>query len=394
MLRNHKKITDRVFHAVVVSRETMVDTPMDYATSGVDIDAEGAAVASLVGALSKSIRKKGDFGAPVPLPGGFGGIIEFGEYRLALATDGVGSKLMIANELQRYDGVGIDCVAMNVNDLLCVGAEPIAFVDYIAVPKTDTRTHTILGKSLAEACNRARVTLAGGETATLPGIVTELDLSGTALGWFPKGGAITGAEIQNGDVMIGLPSSGVHSNGYTLVRAIVERSGNSLTEKCPFDSNHENRYIERFEEGDITLGEVLLNPTRIYVDPLIDLIKKCREGRGPCDISDIKAMAHITGGGLSNLLRLHDDFGWHIDNPLPVLPEFTWLAERGSVSNREMHRTFNMGMGMTIVISKEKSSSVEKWLNERLPGTRRVGYVHDNKREVTHVDSEIVFSHY
>ena len=394
MLKNYKKITDRVFDAVVMSRETMVDTPMDYAASGVDIDAEGAAVASLVGALSTSIRKKGDFGAPVPLPGGFGGIIEFGDYRLALATDGVGSKLMIANELQMYEGVGIDCVAMNVNDLLCVGAEPIAFVDYIAVPKTDTKTHAILGKSLAEACNRARVTLAGGETATLPGIVTELDLSGTALGWFPKGGAITGADIQNGDIMIGLPSSGVHSNGYTLVRAIVERSGNSLDEKCPFDSNHENRVIERFEEGGITLGEVLLNPTRIYVDPLIDLIKKCREGMGPCDISDIKAMAHITGGGLSNLLRLHDDFGWHIDNPLPVLPEFTWLAEKGSVSNREMHRTFNMGMGMTIVISKEKSTYVEKWLNERLPGTRRVGYVHDKKREVTHTDSEIVFSHY
>ena len=377
-----------------MSRETMPDTPMNYASSGVDIDAESAAVASLVGALSSSIRKKGDFGAPVPLPGGFGGIIEFGDYRLALATDGVGSKLMIANELQRYDGVGIDCVAMNVNDLLCVGAEPIAFVDYIAVPRTDTKTHAILGKSLAEACNRARVTLAGGETATLPGIVTELDLSGTALGWFPKGGAITGARIQNGDIMIGLPSSGVHSNGYTLVRAIVERSGNSLFEKCPFDSAHENREIERFEEGDITLGEVLLNPTRIYVNPLIDLIKECREGTGPCEISDIKAMAHITGGGLSNLLRLHDDFGWHIDNPLPVLPEFRWLAENGSVSNREMHRTFNMGMGMTIVISKDKSSSVEKWLNEKLPGTRTIGYVHDKKREVTHADPEVIFSHY
>ena len=377
-----------------MSRETMPDTPMNYASSGVDIDAESAAVASLVGALSSSIRKKGDFGAPVPLPGGFGGIIEFGDYRLALATDGVGSKLMIANELQRYDGVGIDCVAMNVNDLLCVGAEPIAFVDYIAVPRTDTKTHAILGKSLAEACNRARVTLAGGETATLPGIVTELDLSGTALGWFPKGGAITGARIQNGDIMIGLPSSGVHSNGYTLVRAIVERSGNSLIEKCPFDSDHENREIERFAEGDITLGEVLLNPTRIYVNPLIDLIKECREGTGPCEISDIKAMAHITGGGLSNLLRLHDDFGWHIDNPLPVLPEFRWLAENGSVSNREMHRTFNMGMGMTIVISKDKSPSVEKWLNEKLPGTRTIGYVHDKKREVTHADPEVIFSHY
>ena len=377
-----------------MSRETMPDTPMNYASSGVDIDAESAAVASLVGALSSSIRKKGDFGAPVPLPGGFGGIIEFGDYRLALATDGVGSKLMIANELQRYDGVGIDCVAMNVNDLLCVGAEPIAFVDYIAVPRTDTKTHAILGKSLAEACNRARVTLAGGETATLPGIVTELDLSGTALGWFPKGGEITGAQIQNGDIMIGLPSSGVHSNGYTLVRAIVERSGNSLIEKCPFDSDHENREIERFAEGDITLGEVLLNPTRIYVNPLIDLIKECREGTGPCEISDIKAMAHITGGGLSNLLRLHDDFGWHIDNPLPVLPEFRWLAENGSVSNREMHRTFNMGMGMTIVISKDKSPSVEKWLNEKLPGTRTIGYVHDKKREVTHADPEVIFSHY
>ena len=375
-------------------RETMSGPPMDYASSGVDIDAEGAAVASLVGALSSSVRKKGDFGAPVPLPGGFGGIVEFGDYRLALATDGVGSKLMIANELQRYNGVGIDCVAMNVNDLLCVGAEPIAFVDYIAVPRTDTKTHAILGKSLAEACNRARVTLAGGETATLPSIVTELDLSGTALGWFPKGGAITGAGIQNGDIMIGLPSSGIHSNGYTLVRAIVERSGNSLIEKCPFDSTHENRDIERFEEGDITLGEVLLNPTRIYVNPLIDLIKQCREGTGPCEISDIKAMAHITGGGLSNLLRLHDDFGWHIDNPLPVLPEFRWLAENGSVSNREMHRTFNMGMGMTIVISKDKSSSVEKWLNEKLPGTRTIGYVHDKKREVTHADSEVIFSHY
>ena len=377
-----------------MSRETMPDTPMNYASSGVDIDAESAAVASLVGALSSSIRKKGDFGAPVPLPGGFGGIIEFGDYRLALATDGVGSKLMIANELQRYDGVGIDCVAMNVNDLLCVGAEPIAFVDYIAVPRTDTKTHAILGKSLAEACNRARVTLAGGETATLPGIVTELDLSGTALGWFPKGGEITGAQIQNGDIMIGLPSSGVHSNGYTLVRAIVERSGNSLIEKCPFDSDHENRDIELFSARDSTLGEVLLNPTRIYVNPLIDLIKECREGTGPCEISDIKAMAHITGGGLSNLLRLHDDFGWHIDNPLPVLPEFRWLAENGSVSNREMHRTFNMGMGMTIVISKDKSSSVEKWLNEKLPGTRTIGYVHDKKREVTHADPEVIFSHY
>lgn len=394
IFREVKKISNRVIHGLDILRTTMDREPMDYASSGVDIDAEGAAVASLVGALSSSVRRKGEFGAPVPLAGGFGGIIEFGEHRLALATDGVGSKLMIANKLQRYEGVGIDCVAMNVNDLLCVGAEPIAFVDYIAVPKTDINTHSILGKSLAEACARARVTLAGGETATLPGIVTELDLSGTALGWFPKGGAITGAKIQPGDIMIGLPSSGIHSNGYSLVRAIVERAGNSLVEKSPFETEHENRVIERFEDGDITLGEVLLNPTRIYVNPLVDLIKHCRDGIGPCDVSDIKAIAHITGGGLSNLLRLHDVFGWHIENPLPVLPEFIWLAEQGSVSAKEMHRTFNMGMGMTVVVSKDVSESVEKWLNQRLPGSRYVGYVHDRGNEVTHLDPEVTFSHY
>ena len=392
--KNYEKITDRVFHAVDASRMSMTDTPLDYASSGVDIDAEGIAVARLVGALTPSVRKTGEFGAPVPLPGGFGGIIEFGDHRLALATDGVGSKLMIANELQRYDGVGIDCVAMNVNDLLCVGAEPIAFVDYIAVPKTDANTHAILGKSLAKACERARITLAGGETATLPGIVTELDLSGTALGWFPKGEAITGENIENGDIMIGLPSNGIHSNGYTLVRAILDRSEYSLTEKCPFDPDHNFRTVERFHEGDITLGEVLLNPTKIYVDPLVDLIKTCREGKGPCKITDLKAMAHITGGGLSNLLRLHDEFGWHIDNPLPILPEFKWLAEVGSVSNKEMHRTFNMGMGMTIVVSEDCAIPVQEWLENRLPGTKCIGYVHDKRKEVTHLDKDIIFSHY
>ena len=194
--------------------------------------------------------------------------------------------------------------------------------------------------------------------------------------------------------MIGLPSSGIHSNGYTLVRAIVERSGVTLTEKSPFAPEHENREIERFEEDAITLGEVLLNPTRIYVDPLIDLIKECREGVGPCQTSDIKAMAHITGGGLSNLLRLHDKLGWHIENPLPILPEFKWLAEQGSVSNKEMHRTFNMGMGMVIAVSEDKANKVEVWLSKRLKGSRRIGFVHDGGRKITHTNPEIIFEHY
>lgn len=373
-----------------------MDEPLDYASSGVDIDLEGKAVASLIGSLARSKREPGDLGAPVDLPGGFGGVIEFGDSRLALATDGVGSKLQIANEVGQLGGVGFDCVAMNVNDLICVGAEPLAFVDYIAVPVADPEVHAALGVSLSRACETARVTLAGGETATLPGIVKELDLSGTALGWFPKGRGITGQNLAEGDVLIGLPSSGVHSNGYTLVRAVVERSGCSLEGPCPFDPSHPSRDIERFSgaEAHPTLAEVLLNPTRIYVEPVVDLVLESRREGGLVGPDSIKAIAHITGGGLSNLLRLHDSLGWNIDSPLDPQPEFGWLSEVGSVTPLEMHRTFNMGMGMVIAVSEDSSDAVEEWVRDRLPGSRRVGRVVENGRLVTHSDTDVVFSHY
>ncbi|MBK70494.1 MAG: phosphoribosylformylglycinamidine cyclo-ligase [Euryarchaeota archaeon] len=374
----------------------MEGEPMDYASSGVDIDSESEAIASLIGALSASGRKSGVRGAPVDLPGGFGGIIEFGDSRLALATDGVGSKLQIANEVGRLEGVGIDCVAMNVNDLICVGAEPIAFVDYIAVPETDPAVHAALGSSLSEACSIARVTLAGGETATLPGIVKELDMSGTALGWFPEGGEITGSKLEPGDVIIGLPSSGIHSNGYTLVRAVLERSGLGLDSPAPFKAEHPGRDVKRFpnNEGAVSIGEILLNPTRIYVDPVTDLINLCRSGGGPCEIGEIRAIAHITGGGLSNLLRLHGSLGWHIESPLPVPPEFEWIAKVGNVKAREMHRTFNMGMGMAIAVSSEAAEAVSSWIAERLPGTQIVGKITDSGHKVTHADSRVSFDHY
>jgi len=367
---------------------------LDYASSGVDIDLEGASVASLVGALSRSVRAAGTPGAPVDLPGGFGGLIEFGDNLLALATDGVGSKLQIASMMNHWSGVGIDCMAMNVNDLLCVGAEAIAFVDYIAVPKPDPEQHAAIGASLAEACRIARVTLAGGETASLPGIVTELDLSGTALGWLPKGAAITGANIQSGDTMIGLPASGVHSNGFSLVRKVVELSGLSYTDPAPFDCEHPGRDIVRMGDGDTTLGEVLLNPTRIYVDPVTDLIEACRAGDGPCPADALHGICHVTGGGLSNLLRLHDELGWHIENPLPVLPEFEWIQATGEISDREMARTFNLGMGMVLVVDSAHSDAVCEWVATRLEGTQVVGEVRDHGHKVTHCNPEIVFEHY
>tara|TARA_B100000686_G_C16801630_1_gene986485 strand:- start:1013 stop:2248 length:1236 start_codon:yes stop_codon:yes gene_type:complete len=380
----------------VVSMRGFVDEPLNYASSGVDIDLEGKAVASLIGSLSPSSRVSGELGAPVHLPGGFGGVIEFGESCLALATDGVGSKLQIATELGQLSGVGLDCVAMNVNDLICVGAEPLAFVDYIAVPEANPKVHSALGVSLSRACEIARVTLAGGETATLPGIVNDLDLSGTALGWFPKGSWITGKDLEEGDVLIGLPSSGIHSNGYTLVRAVIERSGCSLVEECPFDSRHAARAIEMFSEEDRepTLGEVLLNPTRIYVDPVVDLVIDSRRGGGVCSTKSIKAIAHITGGGLSNLLRLNESLGWHIGDPLEPQPEFEWISEVGSVGAREMYRTFNMGMGMLVAVSSDSADSISRWLNERLPGSRVVGEVTSKGRVVTHSDPDVCFSEY
>ncbi len=389
------RATCREDEIAITLRLTMED-PLDYASSGVDIDLEGEAVASLIGSLARSRRGPGELGAPVDLPGGFGGVIEFGESCLALATDGVGSKLQIANEVGRLEGVGFDCVAMNVNDLICVGAEPLAFVDYIAVPVADPDVHATLGSSLSRACETARVTLAGGETATLPGIVKELDLSGTSLGWFPKGRGITGQDLKEGDVLIGLPSSGIHSNGYTLVRAVIERSGCSLEDPCPFDPSHHSREIERFSEVEShpTLAEVLLNPTRIYVDPVVDLVLESRREGGIMGAGCIKAIAHITGGGLSNLLRLHDSLGWHIDGPLEPQPEFDWISEVGSVTPLEMYRTFNMGMGMVIAVSEDSAEVSEEWISRRLPGSRRVGTVVDNGRLVTHSESSVVFSHY
>jgi len=369
---------------------------MDYAGSGVDVDKESAAVKSLVDAITYRGRPTGDLGGPVLLPGGFGGVIEFGDSCLVMATDGVGSKLQIANELGRLEGVGIDCVAMNVNDLICVGAEPLAFVDYIAVPETDEEVHAVLGSSLSEGCSRSRATLAGGETATLPGIVKELDLSGTALGWFPRGGGFTGERLEDGDCLIGFPSSGIHSNGFSLVRAVLERSDCSLEGRAPFDSDHASRVIERFpgSSGEITLGEVLLNPTRIYVDPIVDLFLEARGDGDFCTEDSIKGVAHITGGGLSNLLRLHETLGWKITDPLPVLPEFEWIASVGEISSLEMYRTFNMGMGMVIAVSPEASVQISDWLGRRLPGSRIVGNVTSEGRIVSHSNPEVVYSSY
>ncbi len=294
-----------------------------YSEAGVDIDASEKATEALIAQI-KNVGRKGD-GEAIKLENGFAGLVKLGDGALAICTDGVGSKLLLAGERDSIHTVGIDCVAMNVNDLICVGSEPLSFVDYIALDKPDEDLMAKIGMGLAEGCRQANCTLSGGETAILPELVRGFDIAGASVGYVKQKDIIDGTQISEGDVLIGLKSSGPHSNGYTLIRKLFD--------------------------GDKKIGKQLVEPTRIYVKEVMDLVKQV----------DVHGIAHITGGGLDNISRINDNFQYVIDNPLPVLPVFDWLQEKGNVEKKEMYRTFNMGMGMMIIVDEkdaEKSVSI------------------------------------
>lgn len=297
---------------------------LTYTDAGVDQDVMNAAAKSLLGSLR---FKREGLGAPYRHEGGFSGLIEFGDVLLGLATDGVGTKSHISEEMNRWDTVGIDCVAMNVNDLICVGAEPLAFVDYIATPSPDPETWAQIGIGLDEGCRQANMTLVGGETSVMPETVKHIDITGTALGYVPKDRVVTGQDVAPGDAIIGLRSSGIHSNGYTLVRRVIAKAGLSWSE--PFLGS--------------TLGEVALEPTTIYVRAVMDLIKAV----------EVKAMANITGGGLRNLARWREGLRYVVDDPLPVPAIFPALQEWGGIEDAEMWQTFNMGLGYAVAVSPD-----------------------------------------
>ncbi len=315
---------------------------MKYSEAGVDLSEEGRTVHGIVSALK--YRRSG-LGAPVGLENGFSGLIDFGEGYLAMATDGVGSKMLIAEAMDRFDSVGIDCIAMNVNDLICIGAEPLAFVDYFAVERHDERVAGEIGTGLDKGAELANISIIGGETATLPDMIKGYDLAGTALGHLEKDKVITGERISPGDVIIGLPGSGPHSNGYTLIRKVVDEAGLS------YDDDFNGK----------RLGDVLLEPTRIYVRDIVSLLK---------DDIEIHGMAHITGGGLRNLLRLKKGAGFIIDDPLEPQPIFSALKEWGNISDGEMYQTFNMGMGFAIIAPEESADEIL-----RIRGSKIVGNV-------------------
>lgn len=310
--------------------------PLTYAESGVDIDKEDKAVDALAGMLAFA---RTGLGAPIGGIGHFGGLVEFGEHALCLCTDGVGSKVEIANAIRKWDTVGIDCMAMNVNDALCVGAEPIAFVDYLAVEDPDPEFTKQIGQGLERAAEMANVSMIGGETASLPGIIRGFDLAGTCLAFAKRDQLVTGDKIAPGDVLIGLASSGIHSNGYTLARRAFESNGFAYTEQWPFDDP---------ELAGCSVGEVLLEPTRIYVREIMALL---RSG------VPVHGLSHITGSGLRKLRRINQGVRYDITDPLPVPAIFGRIQELGSIEDHEMYRTFNMGMGFVVVVPADHAEA-------------------------------------
>ncbi|VVB88226.1 Phosphoribosylformylglycinamidine cyclo-ligase [uncultured archaeon] len=313
---------------------------LTYAKSGVDINLENKAIAALAKQLT---YKRTGIGAPITDVGHYAGLIDFGEYALALTTDGVGSKVIIANEMKRWNTVGIDCIAMNVNDLLAMGIEPLAFVDYIAISEPDDEIMRQIGEGLAKGAEMSRMTIVGGETATLPDVIRGFDLAGTCLGMVKKDRVITGERIKPGDAIVGLASSGVHSNGYSLVRKIIDDAGYLYTNPFPYNT-------------DTTIGDELLIPTMIYME-VLDAVKSF----------DIHGLAHITGSGLMKLHRI-TKYGFDISDPLPKQQIFKFLQQEGDVEDVEMYKTFNMGMGFVVVLSKDDADDAAKMMGGKVVG--------------------------
>jgi phosphoribosylformylglycinamidine cyclo-ligase len=325
-----------------------------YAKAGVDQEAADSAVAGLVRAL-EGIRLDRP-SKQVPLPGHYASVIRIDERMgIALSTDGVGTKLLIAEQLGRFDTVGIDCVAMNVNDVICVGAEPLAMLDYIAIERADPEVCEQIGVGLARGAELAGIEIPGGELAQLGELVRGFDVAGACFGTIALEEIVDGSAVNPGDAVIGLPSSGLHSNGYTLARSALDG--------IPLDDDRLGR----------PLGEVLLEPTEIYVKAVLDLLRSEVEVRG---------LAHITSGGLGNLLRLAAEVGYEIDDPLPAPPVFELIQERAGASDEEMHDVFNMGCGFCAVVAPAGEEAALDLLRSHYPEAKRIGKASSQAGEV------------
>ena len=328
-------------------------TPITYRDAGVDIDAGDSLVEAIKPFARRTLRPEVLAGI-----GGFGGLVELPKrYRepvLVSGTDGVGTKLKLAFQLAKHDTVGIDLVAMSVNDILVQGAEPLFFLDYFACGKLDVKVATDVIKGIARGCELAGCALIGGETAEMPGMYPpgEYDLAGFAVGVVEKSAIIDGRSIVPGDMLLGLASSGAHSNGYSLIRKVAERA------QVDFSSDFHGR----------AFGDVLLEPTRVYVKPVLDLIRN----------ATVKGLAHITGGGLiENIPRVLPSHSGVVLRkaawPRPAL--FDWLAREGGVDEFELHRVFNCGIGMVLVVSPVEVEAAKRRLEAHGEAVYPIGEV-------------------
>ena len=335
----------------------MTKDGLTYAKAGVDIDAGNALVERIKPAAQRTSRAGNMAGL-----GGFGALFDlkaagFKDPILVAATDGVGTKLKIAIDTGNLDGVGIDLVAMCVNDLVCQGAEPLFFLDYFATGALNVEHAATVVEGIAEGCVRAGCALIGGETAEMPGMYAgdDFDLAGFAVGAMERGQTMQPAKA--GDVLIGLASDGVHSNGYSLVRRVVERSGLGWDADCPW--------------GEGTLGQALLTPTRLYVKTPLHAMRQ----------GGVAALAHITGGGLTeNIPRvLPKGLGVEIDLATWALPPvFQWLSDQGGIVEAEMLKTFNCGIGMVVVADQDRADEVLRMLQAEGETATRIGTVTDD----------------
>ena len=333
----------------------MTKTGLTYAAAGVDIDAGNALVERIKPAAKRTQRP----GTMAGL-GGFGALFDlkaagYVDPILVAATDGVGTKLRIAIDTGNVDTIGIDLVAMCVNDLVCQGAEPLFFLDYFATGKLELDAATRIIEGIAAGCEASGCALIGGETAEMPGMYHggDFDLAGFAVGAMERGRDLP-AGVVAGDVLLGLASDGVHSNGYSLVRRIVEASDLAWTDAAPF--------------ADATVGEALLTPTRLYVKPALASIRA----------GGVHALAHITGGGLTeNLPRvLPDDLGAEIDLGSWTLPAvFAWMAQVGGIETAEMLKTFNAGIGMVLVVAADRADALADLLSAEGETVHRLGHI-------------------
>ena len=343
------------------TKEPSNNQSLSYADAGVDIDA-GNTLIEHIKPLAAATKRPGVMAGL----GGFGALFElpldrYKEPVLVSGTDGVGTKLKLAMDLNKHDTIGIDLVAMCVNDLIVQGAEPLFFLDYYATGKLNVAAATDVVSGIAEGCKQSNAALIGGETAEMPGMyqAEDYDLAGFCVGVVEKSKIIDGSKVKTGDVLLGLPSSGPHSNGYSLIRKVIEVSNSDLSEN--FDG--------------ATLGERLLAPTTIYIKPLLKLLETV----------DVHAMSHITGGGLlENIPRvMPDDACAVIDKKSWKRPAvFDWLQEKGNIEDTEMYRTFNNGLGMVLILDESVADKAVDILKQNQIEAVRIGHIENKENDI------------